>query len=177
MSVTLAPMLPEHWEAVRLILQQGIDAGVATFETAVPEWSAWDAAHRADCRFVALDDGRVVGWAALSPVSARAAYAGVAEVSVYVAASAQRRADTARGTGSRVGSGWPLDPAGRGLSPECREPRAPSHRRVPGGGSAGAHRPVGRCLAGYDAPGATESRGRMSRQGGTICSSDPTRSA
>jgi L-amino acid N-acyltransferase YncA len=91
MSVTLAPMLPEHWEAVRLILQQGIDAGVATFETAVPEWSAWDAAHRADCRFVALDDGRVVGWAALSPVSARAAYAGVAEVSVYVAASAQRR--------------------------------------------------------------------------------------
>jgi len=91
MSVTLAPMLPEHWEAVRVILQQGIDAGVATFETAAPEWSAWDAAHRADCRFVALEDGRVVGWAALSPVSARAAYAGVAEVSVYVAASAQRR--------------------------------------------------------------------------------------
>ena len=91
MSVTLAPMLPEHWEAVRLILQQGIDAGVATFETGVPEWSAWDAAHRPDCRFVALEDGGVVGWAALSPVSARAAYAGVAEVSVYVAASAQRR--------------------------------------------------------------------------------------
>jgi L-amino acid N-acyltransferase YncA len=90
-SVILAPMLPEHWETVRAILQEGIDAGTATFETAVPEWGAWDAAHRADGRFVALEDGRVVGWAALSPVSIRAAYAGVAEVSVYVARAAQRR--------------------------------------------------------------------------------------
>lgn len=91
MSVTLVPMLPEHWESVRAILQEGIDAGAATFETAVPEWSTWDAAHRPDCRFVAFEGGRVVGWGALSPVSARAAYAGVAEVSVYVAAAARGR--------------------------------------------------------------------------------------
>jgi L-amino acid N-acyltransferase YncA len=90
-SVTVAPMTAEHWDVVRAIFQEGIDGGTATFETAVPEWSAWDAVHRRECRFVALDDGRVVGWAALSPVSSRSAYAGVAEVSVYVARAAQGR--------------------------------------------------------------------------------------
>jgi len=85
MSVTLAVMRPEHWDAVRAILQEGIDGGMATFETAPPDWPEWDAAHRPDCRLVALDRGGVTGWAALSPVSRRPAYAGVAEVSVYVA--------------------------------------------------------------------------------------------
>jgi len=89
MPVTLAPMAPEHWDAVRRIFQDGIDGGMATFETTVPDWAAWDAAHRPDCRLVALDAGRVVGWAALSPVSRRPAYAGVAEVSVYVARASQ----------------------------------------------------------------------------------------
>lgn len=87
MSVTLAALLPAHWKAVRGIFQEGIHSGLATFEAAPPEWTAWDAAHRSDCRFAALDGGTVVGWAALTPVSARAAYAGVAEVSVYVARS------------------------------------------------------------------------------------------
>jgi len=91
MTVALAPMTADHWDAVRAIFQEGIDGGTATFETTVPEWAAWDATHRRDCRFVALDDERVVGWAALSPVSSRSAYAGVAEVSVYVARTAQGR--------------------------------------------------------------------------------------
>jgi L-amino acid N-acyltransferase YncA len=91
MSIALAPMTADHWDAVRVILQGGIDSGTATFETTVPEWAVWDAAHRRDCRLVALDEGRVVGWAALSPVSSRSAYAGVAEVSVYVARAVQGR--------------------------------------------------------------------------------------
>jgi L-amino acid N-acyltransferase YncA len=91
MSAALAPMTADHWDAVCAILQEGIDGGAATFETTVPEWAVWDAAHRRDCRLVALDEGRVVGWAALSPVSPRSAYAGVAEVSVYVARAVQGR--------------------------------------------------------------------------------------
>jgi phosphinothricin acetyltransferase len=77
------------WDAVRAIYQEGIATGNATFETSVPAWEAWDAAHLRDCRFVARQDGRVVGWAALSPASGRCVYAGVAEVSIYVAASAR----------------------------------------------------------------------------------------
>ena len=84
MPVTIVPLEPRHWEAVRAIFQEGIEAGFATFEVSPPDWRGWDAAHRPDCRFVALDGSQVVGWAALSPVSKRPAYAGVAEVSVYV---------------------------------------------------------------------------------------------
>ena len=82
------PMDPADWPAVRAIYEQGIATGDATFDTAAPEWAAWDRAHLADHRLVATRDGRVVGWAALAPVSERCAYAGVAEVSVYVAAAA-----------------------------------------------------------------------------------------
>lgn len=91
MPVTVAPMGAAHWNAVRAIFQEGIDGGMATFETEAPDWATWDAAHRPDCRLVALDQGQVVGWAALSPISWRPAYAGVAEVSVYVARRCQGR--------------------------------------------------------------------------------------
>jgi L-amino acid N-acyltransferase YncA len=84
-SVSIAPLDARHWEAVRAVFQDGIEAGFATFELSPPDWPGWDAAHRPDCRLVALDGETVIGWAALSPVSARAAYAGVAEVSIYVA--------------------------------------------------------------------------------------------
>jgi L-amino acid N-acyltransferase YncA len=87
----LRALQPEDWPAVRAIYQAGIDGGDATFETAVPEWAAWDAAHLAEHRLVARLDGRVVGWTALAPVSDRCAYAGVAEDSVYVAPEAQGR--------------------------------------------------------------------------------------
>jgi phosphinothricin acetyltransferase len=89
--VIVAPLLPEHWPAVRSIYLEGIATGNATFAQTAPDWDEWDAGHLASCRLVALDEGEVVGWAALSAVSRRAIYAGVAEVSVYVAASARGR--------------------------------------------------------------------------------------
>ncbi|MEU2248679.1 N-acetyltransferase family protein [Streptomyces sp. NPDC019224] len=92
-GVTLAPMTDDHASAVMAIYQQGIDEGNATFETTAPPWSAFDTAKLAAHRLVALDGhGRVVGWTAVSRVSARPAYAGVVEHSVYVG-------PTARGTG------------------------------------------------------------------------------
>jgi L-amino acid N-acyltransferase YncA len=87
----LQPLRPEDWPAVRAIYEAGIATGDATFDTAAPTWAAWDAAHLADHRLVARLDGRVVGWTALAPVSDRCAYAGVAEVSIYVAPDAQGR--------------------------------------------------------------------------------------
>jgi phosphinothricin acetyltransferase len=87
----LGVLLPEHWPAVAEIYRQGIETGDATFETEVPIWKAWDAAHLGSHRFVALAGGDVVGWVAASAVSGRCAYAGVVEHSVYVAASARRQ--------------------------------------------------------------------------------------
>ena len=78
-------MAPQDWDAVRGIYQEGIATGNATVDTHAPAWKQWDSDHRSDCRLVAREGGRVAGWAALSPVSNREAYAGVAEVSVYVA--------------------------------------------------------------------------------------------
>src|ERR1700693_6089272 len=93
--VPIMPMLPQLWPAVREIYRQGIAAGNATFETGLPDWEDWDSKHRKDCRLVALEpskiealigakDIRILGWAALSPVSTRRVYSGVAEVSLYV---------------------------------------------------------------------------------------------
>ena len=87
--VTVAAMRPEDWPAVADIYAEGIATGLATFETEVPSWEAWDAAHLPAHRLAAVRSGRVVGWAALSPVSGRCVYAGVAEDSVYVAADAR----------------------------------------------------------------------------------------
>jgi phosphinothricin acetyltransferase len=84
MDVLMRAMDPEDWGAVAEIYRQGIETGNATLETEVPMFEKWDAAHKRDCRIVAVLDGEVVGWAALSPVSGRRVYAGVAEVSVYV---------------------------------------------------------------------------------------------
>jgi L-amino acid N-acyltransferase YncA len=91
MNLRIQPMDPRDWESVRAIYLEGIATGNATFETAAPEWAKWDAAHRSDCRLVAREGSAVVGWAALSPVSSRKVYEGVAEVSVYVAASARSK--------------------------------------------------------------------------------------
>jgi L-amino acid N-acyltransferase YncA len=85
------PLGAGDWPAVRAIYEAGIATGDATFETDVPGWPAWDAAHLADHRLVARDDGTVVGWVALAAVSDRRAYAGVAEDSIYVAPDAQGR--------------------------------------------------------------------------------------
>jgi L-amino acid N-acyltransferase YncA len=88
----------DDWPAVKAIYEEGIASGDATFEQTAPTWSDWDGRHLPHGRLVALDDARdVVGWAALSPVSSRCVYAGVAEVSVYVAASAR-----GHGVGTRL---------------------------------------------------------------------------
>jgi phosphinothricin acetyltransferase len=66
------------------IYKLGLDTRNATFETQVPSWKDWDAKHLQNSRFVFEEHGRILGWATLSPVSAREAYKGVAEVSIYV---------------------------------------------------------------------------------------------
>lgn len=91
MGISIEPMTEADGPAVLEIFGEGIASGVATFETVVPEWRAWHASHRRDCRFVARLDGRVVGWTALSRWSSREVYAGVAWESVYVAAAARGR--------------------------------------------------------------------------------------
>lgn len=73
-----------HWPQVREIYLEGIATGLATFETEAPDWESWRATHLTNCSLVAIERDQVVGWAALSPVSSRCTYSGVAEVSVYV---------------------------------------------------------------------------------------------
>jgi phosphinothricin acetyltransferase len=87
----IAPMTEQHWDAVREIYRQGIATGNATFEESVPEWKEWDERHLPTCRLVAVLDGRIAGWAALSLVSNRCVYGGVAEVSIYVGEEARGR--------------------------------------------------------------------------------------
>jgi phosphinothricin acetyltransferase len=87
----LRPLVRSDWESVRAIYREGMATGNATFETEVPEWDQWDAKHLSTCRLVAVIDTRVVGWSALSPVTSRCVYRGVAEVSTYVAREAWGR--------------------------------------------------------------------------------------
>jgi phosphinothricin acetyltransferase len=87
----LEPMGPADWESVRAIYREGIATGNATFEQSAPEWEQWDEGHLRACRLVARARGEVLGWAALSPVSRRRVYRGVAEVSVYVSGRARRK--------------------------------------------------------------------------------------
>ena len=90
-ALVVEPMTEDDGPAVLAIYAQGIATGVATFETVVPEWRAWNASHRRDCRFVARLDGRVVGWTAVARYSSREVYAGVAWESVYVDEAARGR--------------------------------------------------------------------------------------
>lgn len=89
MAVHIEPLRPDDWPAVRTIYLEGIATGHATFEQDAPDWESWDASKLPACRLVARRDTKVVGWAALSRVSSRAVYRGVAEVSVYVASEAR----------------------------------------------------------------------------------------
>jgi len=85
-GLAIEQMRPGDWAQVKAIYLEGIATGQATFETDGPSWEVWDDAHLRFGRLVARDGQKITGWAALSPVSRRQAYAGVAEVSVYVAA-------------------------------------------------------------------------------------------
>jgi L-amino acid N-acyltransferase YncA len=89
--ITIEPMQPTQAPILLDIYRQGIRSGMATFETSVPEWPAFEAKYLPHSRIVAIEEGEITGWAALSPVSARECYAGVAEVSVYVAEAHQRK--------------------------------------------------------------------------------------
>ncbi|GHD82035.1 GNAT family N-acetyltransferase [Vogesella fluminis] len=85
MNPTIRSMHPEDWDEVRRIYLEGIATGNATFQTEAPSWEHWDASHIATCRFVAEQEGLMLGWAVLGAISSRPVYRGVAEVSVYVA--------------------------------------------------------------------------------------------
>jgi L-amino acid N-acyltransferase YncA len=89
---TINPVAREHWPEVLRIYLEGSATGNATFETEAPSWEKWDSGHLKNCRLIAQQGSTVLGWAALSLVSSRCVYEGVAEVSVYVA-------ETARGKG------------------------------------------------------------------------------
>lgn len=77
-------MTQQAWPAVARIYEAGIATKNATFQTEAPDWEDWDKSHRKDCRLIARIDDKIVGWAALSPVSSRCIYSGVAEVSIYI---------------------------------------------------------------------------------------------
>ena len=97
MNIEIRNMNPQDWQAVSKIYKIGIDTGNATFETNVPTWQHWNNAHAKSCRLIAIKNNSIVGWAALSPVSNRCVYGGVAEVSVYVDI-----AQTGKGIGSKL---------------------------------------------------------------------------
>jgi phosphinothricin acetyltransferase len=86
-QVIIEEMSEKSWEAVRRIYNSGIATKNATFQTEVPEWEAWDQSHRKDCRLIARINDQIAGWAALSNISSRCVYAGVAEVSIYIDAA------------------------------------------------------------------------------------------
>src|SRR5262245_55315778 len=85
LDTSIQDMTADDWPAVHRIYEEGIATGNATFELAPPNWADWNAGHLMHTRFVAKLGSEVVGWAALAPTSRRSCYAGVAEVSYYVA--------------------------------------------------------------------------------------------
>jgi len=97
MEIEIDEMQPADWPQVRAIYLEGIATGQATFEQNTPDWETWDRKHLLVCRLVARHGEAMIGWAALTPYSARAVYAGVVEVSIYIAAAHRGR-----------GVGWQL---------------------------------------------------------------------
>lgn len=83
-SLEIDVMSSNHWSEIAAIYQEGIQTGYATFEKEIPTWEKWNNSHLESCRLIALMDNQIVGWAALSPVSFRCVYGGVAEVSIYI---------------------------------------------------------------------------------------------
>lgn len=86
-ELEIRTMRAADWDQIRAIYLEGIATGHATFETGAPSFEQWDKAHLPFARLVAQQGDATVGWAALSPVSQRCVYGGVAEVSVYVSTS------------------------------------------------------------------------------------------
>jgi phosphinothricin acetyltransferase len=164
MDTIIEGMTPADWEPVRAIYSEGIASGQATFEVEAPLWEDWDAGHHPFARLVARSGGEVVGWAALSPVSRRRCYAGVAEVSVYVRARHQ-----ARGIGKKLlleliaeseqhgiwtlqGATFPENKASLRLQRACGFRELGRRERV---------QPAARCMARYDLDRAAQSNDRQ----------------
>ena len=96
-SILIEEMKDTDWEYVKSIFQEGIDTGNATFQTETPTWEEWDKGHTEACRFVARLADEIIGWVALSPISSREAFRGVAEVSIYLSKNA-----AGKGIGSKL---------------------------------------------------------------------------
>ncbi len=79
----------KHWPSIRQIYAEGIDSGLATFETEVPDWNTWHHKYLPQCRLGISEAGHLLGWAALLAVSGREVYRGVAELSIYISAKAR----------------------------------------------------------------------------------------
>ncbi|TCO74429.1 GNAT family N-acetyltransferase [Marinisporobacter balticus] len=84
MEYSIDEMKKEDWIQVGSIYKEGIETGNATFQTEIPTWEDWDKGHISKCRLVARQENKILGWIALSPVSSRCVYSGVAEVSIYI---------------------------------------------------------------------------------------------
>lgn len=91
MDHTIDVLNPSDWQDVRAIYVEGIATGNATFETEAPTWEKWELSHLSFGRLVARSSNSVVGWTALSQVSDRCCYRGVAEISIYIGARQQRQ--------------------------------------------------------------------------------------
>jgi len=89
--ITIEKMQAADWEQVKRIYEEGVQTGNATFQTSMPDWDEWNKSHLEHSRIVVKENENLLGWAALTPVSGRCVYAGVAEVSVYVSANARGR--------------------------------------------------------------------------------------
>jgi phosphinothricin acetyltransferase len=87
----IKPLSKKHYSIVKLIFESGISTKNATFTTEAPEWEEWDAQHIPICRFVAIENNKVIGWIALLPFSNVPAYKGVAEISIYIAKEARNK--------------------------------------------------------------------------------------
>ena len=83
-NMKIAPLEERHYKEVARIYREGLETGIASFETEVPDWKTWNNKFSPNCRLVALEGKRVIGWCALSPVSKREVYKGVAEVTIYI---------------------------------------------------------------------------------------------
>ncbi|MYL43388.1 GNAT family N-acetyltransferase [Virgibacillus massiliensis] len=88
-QIIMKPMVYRDWPEVRDIYMEGIATGNATFDTQAPTWEEWNEKYLNVCRLVASEQGKVIGWAALLPISSKKAYAGAAELSIYLSAASR----------------------------------------------------------------------------------------
>lgn len=84
MEFRIDEMKESDWSQAADIYMEGIKTKIATFQSEAPDWEDWDRGHCKVCRLIVRSGDRILGWAALSPVSGRCVYSGVAEVSIYI---------------------------------------------------------------------------------------------